>query len=166
MTNGFGEEKTETTETLSLKEGLFKGAVHELGHFFCASELGWKTKEPPRLTLTVGPDATGKVRVKGDIDLDVTESDPSKPNKVFFAAGYAAEQLNHCFTNYYSSEDNSQIPSGAIDEAVKVAKGIVEPCSTEITNIANLIASKIEGRGNGVFTFEPTDLGIEDLVRK
>ena len=166
MTGDFGEEKTEITETLSLKEGLFKGAVHELGHFYCAKELGWKTKEPPRLVLTVGPDVTGKVRVKGDIDLDVTESDPSKPNKVFFAAGYAAEQLNGCFTNYYSQEDNDQIPSGAIDEAVNVAKGIVEPYSREITNIANLMVGKIEEKGNGVFSFEPADLGVEDLVKK
>ncbi|KKU95058.1 MAG: hypothetical protein UY22_C0001G0002 [Candidatus Amesbacteria bacterium GW2011_GWC1_48_10] len=139
MTSGFGEEKTEITETLSLKESLFKGAVHELGHLCCARELGWKTKKSPRLVLTVGPDASGKVRVRGDIDLDVAESDPSKPNKIFFAAGYAAEQLNGCFTNYYSPE---------------------------IVRVANLIVGKIEGKGKGVFRFEPADLGIEDLVKK
>ncbi|KKU55155.1 hypothetical protein A3H89_05555 [Candidatus Amesbacteria bacterium RIFCSPLOWO2_02_FULL_48_11] len=166
MTSGFGEEKTEITETLSLKESLFKGAVHELGHLCCARELGWKTKKSPRLVLTVGPDASGKVRVRGDIDLDVAESDPSKPNKIFFAAGYAAEQLNGCFTNYYSPEDNGQIPSGAIDEAVIMAKGIVESYSPEIVRVANLIVGKIEGKGKGVFRFEPADLGIEDLVKK
>lgn len=166
MAGDFGEEKTEVTEKSSLREGLFKGAVHELGHLFCASGLGWKTKESPRLVLTVGPDVIGKIRVKGDIDLDVTESDPSKPNKVFFAAGYTAEQLNGCFTNYYSQEDNSQIPPGTIDEAVNVAKEIVEPYSREITKIANLIVDKIEGKGNGVFSFEPADLGVEDLVKK
>lgn len=165
MTVDFGEEKKQITEALPLKEGLFKGAVHELGHFYCAKGLGWRTLESPKLVLVIGPDATGAARVKGDISLDVLESTPSKPNKVFFAAGYAAEQLNGCFTNYYSREDNDQIPSGAIDEAVHVATGIVEPYNREITTAAKLIVSKIEGKGNGTFSFVPADLGIEDLVK-
>jgi hypothetical protein len=164
MIDGFQEEKTENAEALSLKEAIFKAAVHELGHLSCAKGLGWKTKESPKLVLIVGLNTKGSMRVNGDIHLDVTESDSSRPNKVFFASGYAAEQLNGCFTNYYSQEDNDQIPPGAIDEAIRVARGIVEPYAREITNTANLIVSKIEGKGNGTFSFEPADLGIEDLV--
>jgi hypothetical protein len=154
------EPNDERKEAELEERAIFKVSSHEIGHLLCADVLGWKAHDV-YLQITIGEDDKGAKRVKGDIYMDVTHSDSNKPNKVFYAAGYAAERITGCFTNFHSSEDNSQV-CGDLEEATKNALGLIKGREELIRAKSNELVEKLKQQ-QGTFKIKPEDLELPDL---
>jgi len=152
-----GQLPPEAKETANRREAVLREATHELGHYYCAYALGWKARKT-ELQIKI----KGKI-VGANIDMDVTYSDPDKPNLVFYAAGYAAERMFWQYKTHHSREDNQRLPMDRIEEAIQIARELIEPYKQEIASRASRIADELREKKRGNFKYTPRQLDLPEL---